>query len=250
MPPFRLPHRPPPGRLRWHPGWPPRLPGWPPCRLPRWLSRRLPRWLPGRPPLAASVAWLAALSAASLAASSAASLAAWSAASSALLVGCLAPLNPPLQCWRSKRAVPWCRPAAMPRIAWTGLRRQTPRLTRRLTVAAMRRPRQGCSTPILKRGDGGARAQSPRACDARRRRRWRSIGRCGSILVSMYGPCWPAPPTAEACPGSPPPAPRLVQAPCPARVCQVACWFACRLEPAQLRRWHGAQFAPPRHSLG
>ena len=155
MPPFRLPHRPPPGRLRWHPGWPPRLPGWPPCRLPRWLSRRLPRWLPGRPPLAASVAWLAALSAASLAASSAASLAAWSAASSALLVGCLAPLNPPLQCWRSKWAVPWCRPAAMPRIAWTGLRRQRPRLTRRLTVAAMRRPRQGCSTPILKRGGGG-----------------------------------------------------------------------------------------------
>ena len=138
----------------------------PGCPIPL-TSSAAPRAASLAPWLAASVAWLGALSAASLAVSSAASLAAWSAASSALLVGCLAPLNPPLQCWRSKWAVPWCRPAAMPRIAWTGLRRQTPRLTRRLTVAAMRRPRQGCSTPILKRGGGGGRARN-RAAHAMR----------------------------------------------------------------------------------
>ena len=126
----------------------------PGCPIPP-TSSAAPRAASLAPWLAASVAWLAALSAASLAASSAAALAAWSAASSALLVGCLAPLNPPLQCWRSKWAVPWSRPAAVPRISWIGLRRQRPRLTRILTVAAMRRPRQGCSTPILKRGEGG-----------------------------------------------------------------------------------------------
>ena len=170
----------------------------PGCPIPL-TSSAAPRAASLAPWLAASVAWLAALSAASLAVSSAASLAAWSAASGRLgclvgrlvgclvgylvgcLVGCLVgrlvgpprrvprPLEPPLQCWRSKCAVPWCRPAAMPRIAWTGLRRQRPRLTRRLTVAAMRRPRQGCSTPILKRGGRGGRARG--ACEARCRRR-------------------------------------------------------------------------------